>query len=64
MSSLNDLPQNICIMASSDCWQGETPIVHIAPDIMEEFLDDCLVGEGQITDKQFKITFRSAIEEG
>ena len=51
-------------MASSDCLQGETPIVHIAPDIMEEFLDDCLVGEGQITDKQFKITFRSAIEEG
>jgi hypothetical protein len=38
--------------------QGETPIVHIAPDIMEEFLDDCLVGEGQMTDKQFKITFR------
>jgi hypothetical protein len=25
---------------------------------MEEFLDDCLVGEGQMTDKQFKITFR------
>jgi hypothetical protein len=38
--------------------QGETPIVHIAPDLMEEFLDDCLVGEGQMTDKQFKITFR------
>jgi hypothetical protein len=27
-------------------------------DLMEEFLDDCLMGKGQMTDKQFKITFR------
>ena len=44
--------------ASNDDIQGETPVVHIAPDIMEEFLDDCLVGEGQPTDDQFKLTFR------
>jgi hypothetical protein len=30
----------------------------IAPDLMEEFLDDCLVDKGQMIDKQFKITFR------
>ena len=34
-----------------------TPIVHIAPDIMEEFLDDCLESNGSTTDKDFQITF-------
>ena len=39
-------------------WKGETPIVHIAPTIMEEYLDDCLEGEGLTTDDKFKITFK------
>lgn len=39
-------------------WKGETPIVHIAPDIMEEYLDDCLTGEGVATDDKFKITIK------
>ena len=39
-------------------FQGETPVVHIASDILEEFLDDCIQGEGQSTDANFKITFR------
>ena len=34
-----------------------TPIVHIAPDIMEEFLDDCLVSDGSSTARDFQITF-------
>merc|ERR1712106_13194 len=39
-------------------YRGQTPIVHIAPDIMEEFLDDCVKGEGLTTDDKFKITFK------
>ena len=39
-------------------YRGETLIVHITPDIMEEFLDDCLKGEGLTTDDKFKITFK------
>eukprot|EP00090_Calanus_glacialis_P017219 TRINITY_DN26883_c0_g1_i4.p1 TRINITY_DN26883_c0_g1~~TRINITY_DN26883_c0_g1_i4.p1 ORF type:complete len:935 (+),score=234.23 TRINITY_DN26883_c0_g1_i4:53-2857(+) len=39
-------------------YRGQTPIVHIAPDIMEEFLDDCLKSEGLTTDDKFKITFK------
>ena len=39
-------------------YSGQTPIVHIAPDIMEEFLDDCLKSEGLTTDDKFKITFK------
>jgi len=39
-------------------YKGQTPIVHIAPDIMEEFLDDCLKSEGLTTDEKFKITFK------
>ena len=35
-----------------------TPIVHIAPDIMEEFLDDCLQSEGSTTGRDFQITFK------
>ena len=35
-----------------------TPIVHIAPDIMEEFLDDCLESDGSTTGKDFQITFK------
>ena len=38
--------------------RGETPIVHIAPTIMEEYLDDCLEGEGLTSDDKFKITFK------
>ena len=39
-------------------WKEETPIVHIAPDIMEEYLDDCLEGEELSTSDKFKITFK------
>ena len=39
-------------------WKEETPIVHIAPDIMEEYLDDCLEGEELATADKFKITFK------
>jgi len=39
-------------------YRQQTPIVHIAPDIMEEFLDDCLKSEGLTTDDKFKITFK------
>jgi len=39
-------------------YRGQTPIVHIAPDIMEEFLDDCLKSDGLTTDDKFKITFK------
>ena len=39
-------------------WKEETPIVHIAPDIMEEYLDDCLEGEELTTADKFKITFK------
>ena len=38
--------------------RGLTPIVHIAPDIMEEFLDDCLESDGSTTGKDFQITFK------
>ena len=38
--------------------RGLTPIVHIAPDIMEEFLDDCLESENLPTDDKFEITFK------
>ena len=38
--------------------RGLTPIVHIAPDIMEEFLDDCLQSENLPTDDKFQITFK------
>ena len=38
--------------------RGLTPIVHIAPDIMEEFLDDCLESENLPTDDKFQITFK------
>ena len=39
-------------------WKEETPIVHIAPGIMEEYLDDCLEGEELATADKFKITFK------
>lgn len=32
--------------------------MHIAPDIMEEYLDDCLEGEELATADKFKITFK------
>jgi len=33
-------------------------VLHIPPTIMEEFLDDCLEGDGPITDSEFKLTFK------
>ncbi|XP_071746598.1 transient receptor potential cation channel subfamily A member 1 homolog [Lepeophtheirus salmonis] len=37
--------------------RDETPILHISPEVMEEYLDDCLQGEGLITDERYKIVF-------
>ena len=36
----------------------ETPIPHISPEVMEEFLDDCLQDYGLITDESFRLTFK------
>ena len=49
-----------------NCWEAnlglknyrETPMMHIALDIMEEFLDDWLKIEGLTTDDKLKITFK------
>ena len=39
-------------------YRGQTPIIYIAPDVMEGFLDDCLKSEGLKTDYKFHITFK------
>jgi len=36
----------------------ETPIPYISPEVMEEFLDDCLIDFGLMTDETFKLTFK------
>ncbi len=36
----------------------ETPIAFIPPIVMEEFLDDCLLDNGLITDEGFEMTFK------
>lgn len=37
--------------------RGETPIAHIPPSVLQDFLDDCLQGEGIVSDEQFQLTF-------
>ncbi len=39
---------------------GATPIDSISPDIMEEFLDECLLADGAPVDQEFKLTFKYA----
>ena len=39
---------------------GNTPIGAINPEIMEEFLDECLLADGAPVDDEFKLMFKYA----
>jgi len=39
-------------------YRGETPIAHIPPAVMRDFLDECLASDGLASDQQFKLTFK------
>jgi transient receptor potential cation channel subfamily A protein 1 len=35
----------------------QTPIAHIPPKLLQDYLDECLQGEGHLVDRDFKLTF-------